>query len=87
MHLFRIRRAPAENFEAFHMSIEDLERYTDFGKSLEKNDRNKAQTLMARGLYRKELSYMLQEDIKLEQESISWKEKELNKEAIWESGV
>lgn len=33
---------------------------------------------MERGLYRKELSYMLQENIKLEQEIISWKEKGSN---------
>lgn len=61
-------------FEAFHMGIEDLVRYKAFGKSLEENDRRKAETLMARGLYRKELAYMLQENIKLEQEIISWKE-------------
>ena len=60
------------------MSIEDLARYRDFGKSLEGNDRKKAETLMERGLYRKELSYMLQENIKLEQEIISWKERGFN---------
>lgn len=65
-------------FEAFHMGVEDLVRYRDFGKGLEENDRKKIETLMAKGLYRKELSFMLQENIKLEQEIISWKEKGLN---------
>lgn len=76
--LEHLKRGTGLAFEAFHMSVEDLERYRDFGKSLEENDRKKAETLMARGLYREELSYMLQENIKLEQEIISWKEKELN---------
>lgn len=85
--LEHLKRGTGLAFEAFHMSIEDLERYRDFGKNLEENDRKKAETLMARGLYREELSYMLQENIKLEQEIISWNEKKLNNEAIWESGV
>ncbi len=76
--LEHLKRGTGIAFKAFHMGIEDLVRYRDFGKSLEENDRKKVETLMARGLYRKELSYMLQENIKLEQEIISWKEKELN---------
>lgn len=76
--LEHLKRGTGIAFEAFHMGIEDLVRYKDFGKSLEENDRKKAETLMARGLYRKELSYMLQENIKLEQEIISWREKELH---------
>lgn len=58
------------------MGIADLEKYRNFGKRLEENDRKKAETLIGRGLYREELLYMLQENIKLEQEIISWKEKE-----------
>ncbi len=76
--LEHLKRGTGIAFEAFHMSIEDLARYRDFGKSLEGNDRKKAETLMERGLYRKELSYMLQENIKLEQEIISWKERGFN---------
>lgn len=76
--LEHLKRGTGIAFKAFHMGIEDLVRYKDFGKSLEENDRKKAETLMVRGLYRRELSYMLQENIKLEQEIISWKEKVLN---------
>lgn len=76
--LEHLKRGTGIALEAFHMGIEDLAKYRDFGKSLEENDRKKAETLMTRGLYRKELAYMLQEDIKLEQEIISWKEKGLN---------
>jgi len=59
------------------MGIKDLERYREFGKGLEDNDRKKAETLMNQGLYREELFYVLQENLKLEQEIISWKEKVL----------
>lgn len=62
------------DFKTFHMSVADLELYKEFGKRLEKNDRKKAETLIERGLYREELSYMLRENIKLEQEIISWEE-------------
>ncbi len=74
--LEHLKRGTGIAFEAFHMGVEDLMKYKAFGKSLEENDRKKADTLMERGLYRKELSYMLQENKKLEQEIISWKEKE-----------
>lgn len=73
--LEHLKRGTGIAFETFHMGIEDLVKYRDFGKNLEENDRKKAKTLMERGLYRKELAYMLQDDIKLEQEIISWKEK------------
>ncbi len=76
--LEHLKRGTGIAFETFHMGLEDLVRYKDFGKSLQENDRKKAETLMARGLYRRELSHMLQENIKLEQEIISWKERELN---------
>lgn len=75
--LEHLKRGTEIAFEAFHMSVEDLEKYREFGKSLEENDRRKAKTLMERGLYQAELSYMLRENLKLEQEIISWKEKEL----------
>ena len=75
--LEHLKRGTGIAFEAFRMGIEDLIKYRDFGKSLEENDRKKAETLMARGLYGRELSYMLRENIKLEQEIISWKEKEV----------
>lgn len=80
--LEHLKRGTGIAFEPFHMGIEDLVKYRDFGKGLEENDRKKAKTLMERGLYRKELSYMLQENIKLEQEIISWKEKGLNESTI-----
>lgn len=73
--LEHLKRGTGIAFEAFRMGIEDLVRYRAFGKSLEENDRKKAETLMERGLYGRELSYMLRENIKLEQEIISWKEK------------
>lgn len=72
--LEHLKRGTGIDFEMFHMGITDLELYKEFGKKLEKNDRKKAETLIERGLYREELSYMLRQNIKLEQEIISWKE-------------
>ncbi|MCM1057857.1 MAG: DUF2220 domain-containing protein [Firmicutes bacterium] len=72
--LEHLKRGTGISFEAFHMGVEDLEKYREFGKCLEENDRKKAETLMSRGLYREELSYMLRENRKLEQEIISWKQ-------------
>lgn len=80
--LEHLKRGTGLSFEAFHMGVADLEKYREFGKSLEENDRKKAKTLMEQGLYRAELSYMLRENLKLEQEIISWKEKELYNLAI-----
>ncbi|MCM1136382.1 MAG: DUF2220 domain-containing protein [Clostridium sp.] len=71
--LEHLKRETGIDFEAFHMGIADLKRYKDFGKGLEKNDRKKAESLMEQGLYKEELAYMLQNNIKLEQEIISWK--------------
>ena len=73
--LEHLKRGTGIAFDAFHMSVEDLEKYREFGKSLEENDRRKAKTLMERGLYQAELSYMLRENLKLEQEIISWEER------------
>ena len=60
------------DFEPFHMGVDDLIKFREYGKSLNEIDRKKVDTLMNSGLYCKELSYMLKEDIKLEQEIIAW---------------
>lgn len=71
--LEHLKRGTGIEFEAFHMGVAELECYRDFGRELEKNDRKKAESLMEQGLYREELSYMLRENIKLEQEIVSLK--------------
>lgn len=71
--LEHLRRGTKINFEPFHMDLDDLKKFQRYGKELSELDRKKAHTLMDVGLYCEELSYMLQENIKLEQEIIGWK--------------
>ena len=56
------------------MGIEELEKYSDFSKTLEENDRTKANSLIEKGKFIEIMNYMLENNIKLEQEIISWKE-------------
>ena len=70
--LEHLKRGTKINFEPFHMDLDDLKNFQRYGKELSERDRKKAHTLMDAGLYCKELSYMLQENIKLEQEIIGW---------------
>lgn len=60
------------DFEPFHMNLEDLKKYQNYGRKLNEMDRKKADTLMHAGVYYAELSYMLNENVKLEQEIIAW---------------
>ena len=56
------------------MGITELEKYSTFSKSLEENDITKAKSLIEKGMYVEIMNYMLEKNIKLEQEIISWKE-------------
>lgn len=71
--LEHLKRGTKVDFEPFHMALDDLKEFQGYGKELSELDRKKAHTLMDAGLYCKELSYMLRENIKLEQEIIGWK--------------
>lgn len=70
--LEHLKRGTKIDFEPFHMNLEDLKEFQKYGKALSELDRKKAHTLMEAGLYCKELSYMLQENVKLEQEIVGW---------------
>ena len=70
--LEHLKRGTKINFEPFHMDLDDFKNFQRYGKELSERDRKKAHTLMDAGLYCKELSYILQENIKLEQEIIGW---------------
>ncbi|MBP3773712.1 MAG: DUF2399 domain-containing protein [Treponema sp.] len=61
------------NFKPYKMGVIELEKYTAFAKPLEENDITKAKSLIEEGLYVDVLNYMLENNIKLEQEIISWK--------------
>lgn len=62
------------DFKAYKMGIPELKKYSAFAKSLEENDIVKANTLITKEKYAEILSYMLHNNLKLEQEIISWKE-------------
>lgn len=70
--LEHLKRETGIDFEPFHMGLEDLKEFQEYGKGLNEIDRKKAYTLMGAGLYCRELTYMLNENIKLEQEIIGW---------------
>lgn len=56
------------------MGIEELEKYFDFTKTLEENDITKANSLIEKGKFVEIMNYMLEKNIKLEQEIIIWKQ-------------
>ena len=70
--LEHLKRETGIDFKPFHMDLEDLKKFQEYGKALNEIDRKKAFTLIGEGLYCRELSYMINENIKLEQEIIGW---------------
>ena len=72
--LENLRRKTGIPFEPLYMSIDELKKYKKYCKSLEVNDLKKANSLIESGHYTKEMQYMLDNNIKLEQEVISWKQ-------------
>lgn len=62
------------DFKPYKMGIEELEKYSDFSKTLEENDITKANSFIEKGKFVELMNYMLENNIKLEQEIISWKE-------------
>ena len=72
--LENLRRKTGIDFKAWKMDQSFLRKYRTYTKSLNQNDRTKAKNLISEGMYVETLSYMLQQNVKLEQEIISWKE-------------
>lgn len=61
------------DFKPYKMGIEELKKYSVFSKTLEGNDITKANSLIEKGKFVEIMNYMLENNIKLEQEIISWK--------------
>lgn len=59
-------------FTSYKMSVQELEHYSAYTKSLEQNDITKANGLISKGYYLEEMNFMLKNNCKLEQEIISW---------------
>ncbi|SEA57474.1 hypothetical protein SAMN05216349_11757 [Oribacterium sp. KHPX15] len=67
-----LRRGTGIDISPLWMGIDELKTYADYGKHLEENDRTKAKNLLSYGKYTDVISYMLENNLKLEQEIISW---------------
>ena len=63
-------------FQPINMGIEQLKKYSRYCKKFEKNDMIKASSLLDNNFYEEVMQYMLDNNCKLEQEIISWMEKD-----------
>lgn len=70
--LDNLRSKTQIDFTAYKMGIAELQKYSDFSKPLEQNDITKVKSLITNEKYAEVLRYMLQNNLKLEQEIISW---------------
>lgn len=71
--LENLRSKTSIPFKPYKMGISELEKYSDYTKTLEENDILKAKALIDKGLHKEIMEYMLKHNQKLEQEIISWK--------------
>lgn len=61
-------------FQIYKMSLAELNKYSEYSKPLEQNDKIKACRLIERNLFTCEMKFMLDNNCKIEQEIISWLE-------------
>ncbi len=66
--LENLKRGTGIDFQPLNMAVEQLIKYRDYCKPLEKNDITKANNLIAQGKYVEIMNYMLENNSKLEQE-------------------
>ena len=71
--LEHLKQTTGINFKPKYMDINTLSEYKDYGKKLENNDKVKANNLINDGQYTDIVKYMIDNNIKLEQEIISTK--------------
>ncbi len=71
--LENLRNKTKIDFQPFNMGISELIKYRDYTKRLEENDKKKAVSLI-QSRYSEIIKYMLENNCKLEQEIISWKD-------------
>lgn len=74
--LENLRNKTNIDFKPYKMGTEELKKYAAFTKPLEKNDIAKARTLLQNGKHTDAVHYMLTRNQKLEQEIVSWKERD-----------
>ncbi len=71
-----LKRGTGIDFQPVFMDTACLKKYEAYGKPLEDNDIRKAKAMIQSGLYTEIMEYMLQTGKKLEQEIVSWMERE-----------
>lgn len=72
--LRHLREETGIDFRPYRMGIDELKKYRKYCKPLEQNDVTKAKNLLETGQFEEEMRYMLNHNVKLEQEIISWME-------------
>lgn len=72
--LEHLKKKTGISFKQLFMGIDELKKYRNYCKNLEDNDIKKAQSLIDKGLYLDTMRYMLENNVKLEQEVVSWKQ-------------
>lgn len=76
--LENLRNKTNIDFKLYKMGISELDNYAAFSKPLEENDKTKAKSLIEKRKHVEIMNYMLEKNIKLEQEIISWKQGFIN---------
>ena len=75
--LEHLKESTGLDIQPYKMGVSEFSKYTAYTKELEKQDIVKARSLLMETKYQDELTYMLDNNCKLEQEIISWKESEI----------
>lgn len=75
--LEHLRESSGLDIDPYKMSIEELKKYSRYVKPLEKQDKVKAASLISNNKYSDIMDYMLENNCKLEQEIISWKDPDI----------
>lgn len=70
--LEHLRSETGIDFEPYKMGLKELKTFREYGKKLEGNDLKKAHRLLHVPEFQDVISYMLDNDCKLEQEIVSW---------------
>ena len=75
--LEHLKKSTGLDIKPYKMSIKELAEYSQYTKTLEKQDIVKANYIIENCLYEDVMSFMLENNCKLEQEIISWKEPDI----------
>lgn len=65
-----LRKKTGIKFQSYHMDLDTLKRYKDYGKTLTETDRKRLKKLKEDSEFREVVGFMLENNIKLEQECI-----------------